>query len=113
MTEIPSSESVSTRLQYIAKLAREMPGTALTSLSHHIDVEWLREAWRRTRKDAAAGVDGPTAEEYAADLEGGTSGGCSTARSPAPTRPRPCGGCTSRRGRETRPGPSGSRRSRT
>src|SRR5213594_2954301 len=70
MPETPSSESVSTRLQYIAKLAREMPGTALTSLSHHIDVEWLREAWRRTRKDAAAGVDGQTAEEYAADLEG-------------------------------------------
>ncbi len=70
MSETPSSGSVSTRLQYIAKLAREMPRTALTSLSHHIDVEWLREAWRRTRKDAAVGVDGQTAQEYAADLEG-------------------------------------------
>ncbi len=65
---MPSSETVSTRLERIAKLARQMPGTALTSLSHHIDEEWLREAWRLTRKDAAAGVDGVTAREYEARL---------------------------------------------
>jgi group II intron reverse transcriptase/maturase len=46
-----------------------MPGVALTSLSHHIDIEWLKEAYRRTRKDGAVGVDGQTAEEYAANLE--------------------------------------------
>jgi group II intron reverse transcriptase/maturase len=39
------------------------------SLHHVIDVAWLREAYRRTRKDAAVGVDGQTAEEYARDLE--------------------------------------------
>ena len=38
---------------------------ALTTLAHHIDLEWLREAYRRTRKDGATGVDGQTAEEYA------------------------------------------------
>ncbi len=43
---------------------------AFTSLSHHIDVDFLREAYGRTRKDGAAGVDGQTAEEYASDLEG-------------------------------------------
>jgi len=43
---------------------------AFTSLSHHIDVDFLREAYRRTRKDGAAGVDGQTADEYARDLEG-------------------------------------------
>ncbi|MBU0608389.1 MAG: group II intron reverse transcriptase/maturase [Armatimonadetes bacterium] len=42
---------------------------ALTSLSHHIDLDWLREAYRRTRKDGAVGVDGQSAEEYAANLE--------------------------------------------
>jgi len=47
-----------------------MPGVALTSLSHHIDIEWLKEAFRRTRKDGAVGVDGQTAGEYAANLEG-------------------------------------------
>ena len=38
---------------------------ALTTLAHHIDIDWLREAYRRTRKDGATGVDGQTAEEYA------------------------------------------------
>jgi group II intron reverse transcriptase/maturase len=41
-----------------------------TSLAHHIDLHWLLEAYRRTRKDGAAGVDGQTAEGYAADLLG-------------------------------------------
>jgi group II intron reverse transcriptase/maturase len=70
MQEIPSSESVSTKLERIAKLAKQMPGVALTSLSHHIDLDWLREAYRRTRKDGARGVDGQSAEEYAVNLEG-------------------------------------------
>jgi len=34
-----------------------------------LEVEWLREAYRRTRKDGAVGVDGRTADEYAAKLE--------------------------------------------
>jgi len=46
-----------------------MPGATLTTLAHHIDVEWLREAHRRTRKNGAAGVDGETSEAYAASLE--------------------------------------------
>ena len=58
---------ISTRLQQIAELAKTVPG-ALTTLAHHIDVEFLREAYRRTRKDGAAGVDGRTAAEYAAKL---------------------------------------------
>jgi group II intron reverse transcriptase/maturase len=41
----------------------------LTTLSHHIDIEFLHEAHRRTRKDGAVGVDGQTADEYATDLE--------------------------------------------
>lgn len=41
-----------------------------TTLAHHIDLEWLREAHRRTRKDGAVGVDGETAESFAANLEG-------------------------------------------
>jgi len=39
-------------------------------LAHHIDLAWLREAYRRTRKDGARGVDGQGAEEYAVNLEG-------------------------------------------
>ncbi len=62
-------ESVSTRLQRIAKLAKDRPGMVFTTLAHHIDQEWLREAYRLTRKDGAAGVDDQTAQEYAANLE--------------------------------------------
>lgn len=67
--EIPSSKGVSTKLGQIAELASKMRGKALTSLSHHIDVEFLREAYRRTRKDGAVGVDGQTAADYAANLD--------------------------------------------
>jgi group II intron reverse transcriptase/maturase len=70
MNETKSSEPISTKLERIAKLARQFPDSPLTTLSHHIDIEWLREAYRRTRKDGATGIDGQTAEEYAADLEG-------------------------------------------
>ncbi len=42
---------------------------ALTTLAHHIDIDWLREAYRRTRKDGATGVDGQSADEYAEHLE--------------------------------------------
>ena len=70
MTGTPRPTTVSTKRRRIAELARQMPETALTSLSHHIDLEWMREAHRRTRKDGAAGIDGQSAEEFAADLEG-------------------------------------------
>jgi RNA-directed DNA polymerase len=63
-------DSVSTKLQRIAELAEAKPDAVLTTLAHHIDLDWLREAYRRTRKDGAVGVDGTTAEEYAANLEG-------------------------------------------
>jgi RNA-directed DNA polymerase len=69
MAETSSSITVSTKLERIAKLAREMPHAALTTLAHHIDMDWLREAYRRTRKNGATGVDRQTAEEYASRLE--------------------------------------------
>lgn len=69
MAGTPSPETVSTKLERIAKLAKQMPGVALRTLAHHIDIEWLKEAHRRVRKDGAVGVDGQTAEEYARNLE--------------------------------------------
>ena len=42
---------------------------ALSSLHHVIDLEWLKEAYRLTRKDGAPGIDGVMANEYAANLE--------------------------------------------
>jgi RNA-directed DNA polymerase len=69
MAGTPSSTTVSTKLERIAKLACEMPQVALTTLAHHIDIDWLRGAYRRTRKDGATGVDRQTAYEYARNLE--------------------------------------------
>ncbi len=34
-------------------MAKSMPGVPLSTLAHHMDIEWLHEAYRRTRKDAA------------------------------------------------------------
>lgn len=42
---------------------------AFTSLNHHLDLEWMRYAYECTRKDGAVGVDGQTAQDYAANLE--------------------------------------------
>jgi RNA-directed DNA polymerase len=69
MEETPSSQTISTKLQRIAEMAKAAPDMAFTTLAHHIDINWLREAYRRTRKDGATGVDGQTAADYAANLE--------------------------------------------
>ncbi|HEV2380930.1 MAG TPA: group II intron reverse transcriptase/maturase [Terriglobia bacterium] len=61
---------MSLKQRRIAELAKQSPQMGFTSLAYHMDIEWLREAYRRTRKDAAAGVDGQTAAEYEQDLEG-------------------------------------------
>jgi len=41
-----------------------------TSLNHHLDLSWLHEAYLRTRRDGAPGVDGQTAADYEANLLG-------------------------------------------
>jgi len=69
MAGTSSPQTVSTKLQRIAELARAAPDMEFTTLAHHIDYEWLLEAYRRTRKDGATGVDHQTAEEYAQNLE--------------------------------------------
>jgi RNA-directed DNA polymerase len=63
-------EIVSTRQQRIAELAKQAPQMGFTSLNHHIDLRWLHEAYLRTRRDGAPGVDGQTAAAYDANLPG-------------------------------------------
>jgi RNA-directed DNA polymerase len=65
-----NSSDVSTKQERIAELAEQSPQMAFTSLAYLMDVDWLKEAYRRTRKDGAVGVDGVSAEEYEQDLEG-------------------------------------------
>jgi RNA-directed DNA polymerase len=60
--------NLSTKRQWIAELARRKPGGVLFSLHHVIDLEWMRTAYRLTRKDGATGIDGVTATEYEANL---------------------------------------------
>lgn len=69
MTRAPNLEDVSTKQRRIATLAAESPEMAFTSLNHYLDLDWLREAFRRTRKDGAPGIDGQFWADYAANLE--------------------------------------------
>jgi group II intron reverse transcriptase/maturase len=69
MGETSSSQTVSTRLRRIAEQAIRYPEMVFTTLAHHIDVDFLREAYRLTRKDAAPGIDQVTAKEYTLNLE--------------------------------------------
>jgi retron-type reverse transcriptase len=57
-------EPVSTKQQRIAELAKQSPPLGFTSLNHHLDLIWLVEAYNRTRKDGAPGVDGQTDDDY-------------------------------------------------
>ena len=63
------SRDVLTKQQRIAQNARTHPEVSFSSLAYHVDMEWMREAYRRTRKDAAPGVDEQTAEQFAEALE--------------------------------------------
>ncbi len=67
--EGPEPPGVYTKLLRIAALAQKAPGMAFTTLAHHIDVAFLEEAYRLTRKDAAPGIDHQTALDYAPDEE--------------------------------------------
>jgi len=69
MTETLGSAIVSTKQQQIAELAGKMPEKALSSLAHHMDLDWMMEAFRRTRKDGAVGIDGQSAADYTEHLE--------------------------------------------
>ncbi len=60
---------ISTQRSRIAELAKRNSGAALTSLNHYINLPWAYEAYYLTRKDAAVGLDGVTAEEYKGNLD--------------------------------------------
>ena len=65
-----NSIHVSPKQRRIAELAKRSPEMSFTSLAYLMDLNWLYEAYRQTRKDGAAGVDGVIAAEYERDLEG-------------------------------------------
>ena len=61
--------SVRTRQEHIAYVARKYTDSPLTTLSHHLDMLWMREAFSRVKRDSAPGIDGVTVAQYAENLE--------------------------------------------
>lgn len=69
MTGTKGPGNIFTKQSKIAKLASVDPQWVLTTLAHHVDLEWLHEAYRRTRQDGAVGVDEVSVEEYGRHLD--------------------------------------------
>jgi Retron-type reverse transcriptase len=63
------SPTVTPKLQRIAAQAAHDPDWVFTTLAHLIDEDFLREAYRHTRKSSAPGIDGVTAQTYAEHLD--------------------------------------------
>jgi group II intron reverse transcriptase/maturase len=61
-------ETVSTKQARIAELAGRLRDKPLLTIAQHMDLDWLAEAHRRTRKDGATGIDGQTAATFEAKL---------------------------------------------
>lgn len=74
MAKTKCLDPISTKQSEIAKLSSREPKWVLTTLAHRVDLEWMHEAYRRVRKDGAAGVDGVDAKAYEAALEENLSG---------------------------------------
>jgi RNA-directed DNA polymerase len=68
MTVPRDRASMSTQLDRIADLARGQKEMQFTSIAHLLTVAALERAWSSLRKDASAGVDGVTYEEYGGQL---------------------------------------------
>jgi group II intron reverse transcriptase/maturase len=68
MGDTPGSPTISPKLQKIAEQARNYPEMVFNNLYHLIDGELLLEAYHRTSKASAAGVDKVTAKDYAEAL---------------------------------------------
>lgn len=69
MGDTQRSQTISTKLCQIAEQAREHPERIFTALAHLMDMELLQDAFDKTRKDGAPGVDGVTGDMYAEHLE--------------------------------------------
>jgi RNA-directed DNA polymerase len=64
-----SRESVPNALGRVRQAAKQHRTMKFTALLHHVTIERLTDAYRNTRKQAAAGVDGVRWDEYGVKLE--------------------------------------------
>jgi RNA-directed DNA polymerase len=65
-----SRESEPSGLDRVREAAKRDKELKFTTLLHHVSIERLRSSYQSLKKQAAAGVDGMTWEEYGEDLEG-------------------------------------------
>lgn len=65
----PNGISFTTKIISLADRARRIKNEPLKNLIYLIDLEWLRESWKRIRKGAAFGIDQVSAKEYETNLE--------------------------------------------
>jgi RNA-directed DNA polymerase len=65
----PSRENEPSGLDRVRQAAKEDKGLRFTALLHHGNVDLLRSSYHSLKKQAAAGVDGVTWEEYGEGLE--------------------------------------------
>ena len=61
--------SVSTRRQRIATIARKYPGSPISTLSHHMDLLWMQQAYRQLNRHSAVGVDGESVAAFGERLD--------------------------------------------
>jgi group II intron reverse transcriptase/maturase len=62
------SSELSTKFQQIAEHAKRRPEMSFSSLNHLLTLELLEQAFAKTPRDKAPGVDGQTWKDYAANL---------------------------------------------
>ncbi len=65
-----NGEWLITKLELIARRARQEPRSRFTSLAHLLDEGFLAQSYRELKKNKAPGVDGVSVEEYGKDLDG-------------------------------------------
>ena len=83
--------TVPTKQQRIAELARQSPEMGFTSLAYFIDIDWLQQAYHRTRKRRCRGRRRTRRPRTTRRTWRATSNRCWTEPNPARTRHRPCG----------------------
>jgi RNA-directed DNA polymerase len=65
----PSRDGVTAGLERVRTAARLRKKERFTALLHHVSIDRLQQAYSWLKRDAAAGVDGVTWEDYGTDLD--------------------------------------------
>ena len=84
-------ERVSQGMDWLRQFVKRNPQERLMTLLHHVNVDSLRAAFYALKRDAAAGADGVTWQEYADGLENRLVDLCERVRRGAYRAPPPGG----------------------